>query len=304
MPDNPFNEVESLVSEITKLRKRNLLIMYYPERGGSVYQDDKKTLYDEFRRRKLDPSDEKFKLDIILHTTGGSPDAAYILAKIVREFANDIDILIPYYAYSAGTLFSFCATKIILGHYACLSPIDISYGSERRLELVNVDYYMQFVNDCRSGLEMSLDQIYKNLGRRAETNVEDPLFVELVKQVGALYIGKFYRERTLTGHYAKILLEKYLLMNLPPTHRQELSEAIIRKLLLECPSHEFEIDYEIAKEINLPVAKMDTGLFDLTKKLIEKLKYLELQNIICRYIGQNYKSPFFRLYVGSIGGGR
>ena len=304
MPDNPFEDVDNLVKDITKIRQRNLLIMYYAENGGSIHHDDKKTLYEEFRRRNLDPDKEKIEIDIILHTTGGDPDTSYILAEIVRDFSSNVNILIPHFAYSGGTLFSFCANKIFLGHYACLSPIDISYGLEQRTELINVDYFIEFVNRCRGGLEATLDEVGKQFGRTSLTKVEEPLLVELVDQVGALRIGRFFRERTLTGHYAEILLTNYLLSNLPPTHRQELSADIIRKLLFECPSHEFEIDYQLAKNAKIPVDKMNTKLSDLTKNLIEKLKYLESQNIICKYVGENYKSPFFRLYVGSIGGRR
>lgn len=149
-----------------------------------------------------------------------------------------------------------------------------------------IGYLLQ---DIRLKFGVNLDKL--------DTCVEECLFQKMVDQVGALNIGKFFREMNVTGHYARMLLGEYLLANLPTHHKEELEEKIIENLLLKCPSHQFEVDYHLAASFGIPVKEMDTELYDLTIDVMNKLKDLEVNNIICNYYGKKYKVPFYRLYV-------
>lgn len=296
-----LTDVDKLALKIVDLRKRPLFVMYYPELYGFMREDDTKDIYDEFRRRNQNPHQKRERLDVLLHTIGGDPNTAYRIAQIIRDFSKHVTMLIPFYAFSGGTLTCLGANEIRYGHYAVLSPIDITIESEEiaeSVELMNIDYYMNFVGECRTAIEESLIEMEKRMprGKKLKTDVEEPLFVELVKQVGALNIGMFFRERTLTGHYAEVLLDDYMFNG--RTDKVEKRNNIIRKLLFECPSHDFHIDYHIAKKWGLPVEEMTTEESDLTKALVSQLRKLEERGIICKYIEKKYKLPFFRLYVG------
>lgn len=294
-----LEEVDQFALEIVRLRTRPLLVLYYPEIYGAMVEDDIKDVYDEFRRRGLEPSAE-IELDVLLHTRGGDPSTGYHIAQVIRDFSKHVVMLVPFYAYSAGTLTCLSANEIRLGHYALLSPIDITISGVENfesIELMNIDYYMEFVGKSRQQIEEHLADITKHYGRvDLSTNVEEPLLVELVRQVGALNIGKFFRERTLTGHYAEVLLDDYMFATM--TDKVEKSINVIRQLLFECPSHEFEIDYHLAKRWDLPVTEMETKESDLTKALVTALKNLEIEGTICKYVESEYKVPFFRLYLG------
>lgn len=304
---NIWADLDNTVEKIINERKRNLLIMYYSTDYGRIDIRDKKILYSEFRDKELTPDDAEIKLDIILHTYGGDPNAAYLLAQLIRDFSIDINILIPEIAASAGTLFSFCADKVIFGHLACLSPIDISYGLANEgegTELVNIDYYLQFVRHCRSQIESTFLELEKEHEeftlKELTTKIEEPLLLELAQQENCLDIGKYFRERNITGFYSAILLENYLLSKFHKKHLEELRGSIISNLLYECPSHDFRIDYHMAKKLGFPeevIEIMNTGIYDLTTKVINNLVDLELSNEICEYHGNDYKIPYFRLYV-------
>jgi hypothetical protein len=267
--------------------------MYYADGSGSMQEEDVDDLYGEFRRRGL-KRDTKRTLDVLLHTFGGDASTAYRLAQVIRDFADVISFVIPEYAYSGGTLTCLAGDEVLLGACACLSPIDVTLGSSetRGIQLLNIDYYMQFVRDCREGIEKMLKQ-----GRfTGKTDVDSALLVEMVRQVGALNVGRFFRERTMTGHYADRLLSDYMLRD--QLNKEHLSEKIIRKLLFEMPSHHFEMDYHILNEINLPVHEMPEQESDIMKELVSMLDDLTSAGVICKDVEKDYKMPFFRLYVG------
>ena len=69
--------------------------------------------------------DKTKKLFIILNTGGGDPDAAEKIVNVFRnEFKAGVEVIIPDYAKSAGTLISIGADKIIMGPAAELGPVD------------------------------------------------------------------------------------------------------------------------------------------------------------------------------------
>ncbi|MFR2451573.1 MAG: SDH family Clp fold serine proteinase, partial [Clostridia bacterium] len=68
-------------------------------------------------------------LDLILHTPGGDPSAAEGIVKYLRlKFQNDIRVIVPQMAMSAGTMIACSAREIIMGKASCLGPIDPQFN--------------------------------------------------------------------------------------------------------------------------------------------------------------------------------
>jgi hypothetical protein len=63
-------------------------------------------------------------LTLILHTPGGITNAAETIGEYLLSKFSDIEVIIPTYAMSAGTMLSFTANKIIMGRQSQLGPID------------------------------------------------------------------------------------------------------------------------------------------------------------------------------------
>ncbi len=64
------------------------------------------------------------KLDLILHTGGGSAEATEAIVSFLRLKYNDIRVIVPQAAMSAGTMFACAADKIVMGKQSSLGPID------------------------------------------------------------------------------------------------------------------------------------------------------------------------------------
>ncbi len=68
-------------------------------------------------------------LDLILHTPGGSPAAAEaIVCYLRKKFNNDIRVIVPQLALSAGTMIACSAKEIVMGKQSSLGPIDPQFN--------------------------------------------------------------------------------------------------------------------------------------------------------------------------------
>jgi len=63
-------------------------------------------------------------LTLIMHTPGGVAPAAQSVVAYLRSKFEDIDIIVPAAAMSAGTMISLAGSEIILGRHSQLGPID------------------------------------------------------------------------------------------------------------------------------------------------------------------------------------
>ncbi|MGX9346879.1 SDH family Clp fold serine proteinase [Microbacterium sp. KNMS] len=63
-------------------------------------------------------------LTLILHTPGGVTNATESLVDYLRAKFPSIEVIVPTFAMSAGTMISMAADRIIMGHHSQLGPID------------------------------------------------------------------------------------------------------------------------------------------------------------------------------------
>lgn len=63
-------------------------------------------------------------LTLLLHTPGGVTNAAETVVAYLRSKFVDLEVIVPTYAMSAGTMVSLAADRIVLGRQSQLGPID------------------------------------------------------------------------------------------------------------------------------------------------------------------------------------
>jgi hypothetical protein len=295
MANTKIGDTDRLCKELAKSRGRCLLVMYYPSGYGAMSQADMVYTYSELREGGFSKEEKIDKLDVLLHTYGGDPVAAYRLAQLVRDFSDDVTFLVPEFAYSAGTLMCFAGDVIRLGNYAGLSPIDITITEDPssgrdEIELANVECFMDFAQTAREKIEKCL----KGLGSNNPSSVESDLLVKMVEQETALKVGKYFRERELTRHYAQELLDNYMFGKIH--NKSDKRDHVIEGLLTGAPAHSFHIDYHLGIKIGLELAEMPTGESDKTKEIIRKFNELTRNGDICENLTDSLKMPFIRFY--------
>lgn len=67
---------------------------------------------------------KRSKLDLILHSPGGSPEIAEALVQYLRSKFDHIRVIVPHSAMSAATMIACAGDEILMGKHSFLGPID------------------------------------------------------------------------------------------------------------------------------------------------------------------------------------
>ena len=73
-------------------------------------------------------------LTLVLHTPGGSGNAAETIVSYLREKFDDIEVIVPTFAMSAGTMISLAANQIVMGRQSQLGPIDPQFSTGQSIQ--------------------------------------------------------------------------------------------------------------------------------------------------------------------------
>ncbi len=285
-----FNYLDKICLNLKSNRTNPLLVLYYPATPDAMMSnDDMSTVYNEFRRSGFSRDTRRVKeLDVLIHTLGGQADVGYMLGQIIRSFSDKVNFIIPFHSASAGTLTCLSGNKILFASYAYLTPIDVSLGT---IPLMSLDYFTNFAVECRQKVE----QMFQDNGfKDSKSTVEADLLVQLAQQIDGINIGRYYRERTLTGYYAHRLLNDYMFAD--SSEREELSAAISHDLIFSYPAHEFYLDFIFSKNLKLPEEELPEDQSDVAKKIVRMLDLYTNQNIACKEIEKGYRMPFIKMY--------
>lgn len=63
-------------------------------------------------------------LTIVLHTPGGATMAVQTMVEYIRSKFKDVEVIVPAFAMSAGTMLSLAADRVVMGRQSQLGPID------------------------------------------------------------------------------------------------------------------------------------------------------------------------------------
>jgi len=72
-------------------------------------------------------------LDLVLHSPGGTPDAANSLVQYLRSKFTDLRVIVPHMAMSAATMLACAADRIVMGRHSQLGPIDPQLAMQTEL---------------------------------------------------------------------------------------------------------------------------------------------------------------------------
>ena len=68
--------------------------------------------------------DFKKPLTLMLHTPGGDGNAAQTIVAYLRSKFSEIEVIVPVYSFSAGTMIALASDRIVMGRQSQLGPID------------------------------------------------------------------------------------------------------------------------------------------------------------------------------------
>lgn len=208
---------------------------------------------------------------LILTTYGGSPDAAFMLARFLkRKYAGKLILYIFGACKSAGTLVAVGADEIVMAPHGELGPLDIQLAKEdslldwnsgldifSALGALNTQAFSFFEHQFTQLLAGSGGGISTRTAADIATNLATQLLTPITAQIDPIRLGAMHRATEITRRYGALL--------------QPSRAAVVEKLINGYPSHGFVIDFEEAQALLGCVREPEADERSLERTLRERL---------------------------------
>lgn len=156
-------------------------------------------------------SDKKQSVAVILDTPGGVVEVVERMVAALRFVYEDVTMIVPDRAMSAGTIFALSADRIMMDHLSCLGPIDPQIEKDGKL-VPALSYLNQF------------ERLNKKSRDGQLTTVEYMLLDKL--DLGELYQFKQARELSVELLIKWLSRYKFKNWNETETKRKEVSPSM------------------------------------------------------------------------------
>lgn len=256
-----------LISEIEKLRGSRIITLVTGERAiapTQIADDCLKPLYEQLVSIRSDGNVKK--IDLILETRGGSVETPWKLVTKIRQFCDNFAVIIPWKAYSAGTMICLGADEIVMSPMSELGPIDPWLQPQAQpagrfllneLGVEDVSAYITF------------------LQQRACITDQEALATTvkvLAEHLTPTLLGRMER---ISSHI-RLVARKLLSLSKPPIAESSMG-TIVETLVQKMYAHGHGIGIVEAKTIGLNAVSMPPELEQLCWKLY--LEYEEALNL-------------------------
>lgn len=263
-----YSERQKLYQQIEEDRETKVLSFITSDRTGmetAIAQDCVDQFVDLLE--KIGPTK---RISLILHTNGGHTLAAWRLVNLIRMFCDELEVMIPLKALSAGTLISIGADRVIMTKQAALGPIDPSVNNPLNPQVTiggQPKHVSVSVESVRGYFAVARDELKVN-GESALSSI----LLNLTNQIHPLVLGEIFRTQTQIRFLAQKLLPRQVKDN-------EKIKSIIDFLCADSGSHDYTIDRREAAELGLNIEKPSDALYKLLRKIhlsyVAELKLLE-----------------------------
>jgi len=239
-----------LIKKLEKARNTKVLLYITGDRPGWETQVHQEVLSHIARHLELMFKKTKLqKLSLYLYTRGGSTLAAWSIISLIRQYCNELEIIVPSKAHSAGTLMCLGSSKIVMTKQSTLGPIDPN---------INTPLNPPIPNMPGQTIPVSVEAIngYIELVKKEFKISDNNALVDVVRilseKIHPLVLGEVYRART----QIKMLARKLLAFHLPQADIEKI-ENIVSFLCTDSGSHDYTINLIDAKELGLNIEEAD-----------------------------------------------
>ena len=247
---------KKLLVKIEKMRNSRALLYVTGDRPGQetiIHQE----VLDHFVDH-LDAIGVTKRISLILYTRGGDGMAAWGLFNLIRMFCDELELIVPVNAHSAGTMMAIGADKIIMTKQATLSPIDPSINHPLAPQVQGAPVGTRAPVSVEA-IKGYLDLAKDTMPQDAQNALGD-ILVDLARQVHPLVLGDTYRRRQQTQSMAEKLLA-------PQIKSAENRKKIISFLSSDSGSHDYTLNRRECASLGLPVSKCSGRMYPVLNAL-------------------------------------
>ncbi len=236
------------------------LVVYFtadsPIVGGMVSEDAILPMFDHLRA-----IGKQKRITLYLYSPGGQLETPWKLVSMLREFCEELHVIVPYKAYSAATMICIGTDKIHMTSKAELGPIDPALqvnplaGKDGGLRLPDLGVediagYLTFIRDRAKLTDQAAVA-------SAVTSLAEHLTPPLLGRIERVY------------SHIRLVARNLLALHKPPMEDRQISaisEALIEKIYV----HGHGIGRKEAKQIGLDVEAVDEPTEALAWSLYEE----------------------------------
>jgi Serine dehydrogenase proteinase len=257
----PYEDRQSVYIKIEQIRSSRVIAFVTGDRQGmqtQIASDAVDLLSDH-----LDSIFPTKKISLILHTLGGNTMAAWNMVNMLKMFCDELEIIVPARARSAGTLMCLGADTVLMTKQATLGPIDPSLSGPLNPQIPGG------APDSRAPVSVEavrgyIEMAKQDFGVKSGTDMAQVL-MRLSEKVHPLVLGSIFRSRTQIQSLARDLLKSQV-------KDATKTKKIIDFLCSESGSHDYTINRREAKQLGLNVEKPSQEVYELLKSWMQKVR--------------------------------
>jgi hypothetical protein len=153
---------------------------------------------DKLRFREVMTNLTGDRLDVVLESPGGSPDAAESIVQLLRSKFKDIRFIVPNLAKSAATMLALSGNQIIMDEHSELGPTDPQLAFQEEGKSLS----------CPA--QAILDQFARASGEISKDPSQLPAWIPILKQYGPSLLQQCENAIELTRSLVSKWLETYM----------------------------------------------------------------------------------------------
>lgn len=255
-----FEKTQTIVERL-EARLGEPLVTYWNAANGSICSNDVIGLYGVMKCIGRVP-----RLSLFIKSTGGFGEASLRMVHLLRQFVDELTVLVPLECESAATMLALGADRILMGPLAQLSAVDTSLTHD--LSPIDRD------NDRVKVSQDELSRVVR-LWREQSSKESDNPYGQLYSHVHPLVIGAVDRASALSTRLCVDILSYHL-------KDKKRAEEISNTLNSGYPSHSYPITLREAERLGLNVRPLDEAV---------NADLLELNQLYSE-MGQNASTDF------------
>jgi hypothetical protein len=260
----PREERVDLINALQEARGGTLVITYITSTRDNLEaqmaMDALPVIFEHLRL--LETPKEETKIDLFIHSNGGSGIVPWRLATLIREYCTDFCLLVPHHAFSAATLLALGADKVVMHPMGMLGPTDPTVTTP--FNPPNPHNPAQLLGISVEDVASYIALVREDVGIQHEEEVTQA-FGHLARKIHPLALGSVKRGTAQSRMLAERLLRQRLGQQIPD---HDLAE-IIDKLTSRLYFHGHPINRREAVEdlrldfVEDAAAPVETAMWDL-----------------------------------------
>lgn len=251
-----YKERQKLYQDLRDIRG-NHVIAYVTSLRPNIPVNMGRDVIDYIIKQIKQVPDEINEIDFLIISNGGDPIVALRVIGLLRERFEKINVLIPSVAYSAATVLSLGADKIVMHPYSHLGPVDPQITTKKQ----NPDGRDSYLRFSTEDISNYIDFFKEDASIKSEKYLTEIMKL-LITDVSPIVIGLAKRSQKLSISLAEKLLS---------THLKKPKEAsrIANQLNSSYYHHGYTLSRDEAREIGLKIEDSNKKTEEILWKIWE-----------------------------------